>query len=80
MNNIHLVATNACRWKYWRINLRLHHLNNADKRFQTIHKFEFLKSSNQIQYRNYNGDSDFNPANQQLLTDYYGDTENVITF
>ena len=32
---------------------------------------EFLKSSTQIQYRNYYGDMYFNPANHQLLR-WYG--------
>ena len=66
MNKNYLVATNACRWKYLRINLRLRHSNNADKKIQQFKKLNF-KSSNQIQYRNYYGDMDFNPANQQLL-------------
>ena len=41
MYNMHLVATNACRWKYRRINLLLRHSNNADKKFQQYKRLNF---------------------------------------
>ena len=67
MNKNCLVATNACRWKYRRINLRLRHSNNADKKFQQFKRLNF--SNHPIRYSTEatNGDMDFNPANQQLL-------------
>ena len=48
MNDIHLVDTNACRWKYRRINLRLRHSNNADKKFQQCKRLNF--SNHPIRY------------------------------
>ena len=42
------------------------HSNNADKKFQRLISLNF-KIINQKQKRNYYGDMDFNPVNQQLL-------------
>ena len=76
MNKYYLDATNARRWKYRRINLRLRHSNNADKKFQRFIKFEF--KNNPIRC------SKDTTTVIWLLTkpisNYYGDTENVITF
>ena len=48
MDKNYLVAANACRWKYRRINLRLRHSNNADKKFQQFKRFNF--SNHPIRY------------------------------
>ena len=77
MNKYYLVDTNGCRCKYRRIDLRLHHSNNADKKFHaTIAKFEFL--NNPIRYSKETNTVIW--ISTQPISNYYGDKENVITF
>ena len=75
MNKYYLNATNARRWKYERINLRLRHSNNADKKFQQSisMNFEIIQS-----------DTIKKPTTViwisiQPISNYNGDTENPIT-
>ena len=76
MNNIHLVATNACCWKYRRINSRLRHSNNADKKYQ---QYKSLNISNHpIRYSTETTRVIW--ISTQPISNYYGDTEKVITF
>ena len=74
MNNMHLVAINACRWKYRRINLRLRHSNNADKKFQQYLTF----SNHPIRYSTET--TSVILISTQPISNYYCDTENDITF
>ena len=76
MNNMHSVAKNACRWKYRRINLRLRHSNNADKKFQQYIRLNF--SNHPIRYSTETTTVKW--ISTQPISNYYGDTENVITF
>ena len=66
MNKYYLNATNARRWKYERINLRLRHSNNADKKFQQSISMNFEIIQSDTIKKTYYGDMDLNPANQQL--------------
>ena len=76
MNNIHLVATNACRWKYRRINFRLRQSNNANKKFQQYKRLNF--SNPPIRYSTETTTVIW--ISTQTISNYYGDTENVTTF
>ena len=76
MNKNCLVATNACRWKYQRINLRLRHSNNADKKFQQFKRLNF--SNHPIRYSTETTTVIW--ISTQSISNYYGDTEKVITF
>ena len=50
MNKYNLIATNACRCKYGRINLRLRYSNNADKTFQQYINLNFkISQSDKVQ-------------------------------
>ena len=76
MNKNYLVVTNACRLKYLRINLRLRHSNNADKKFQQFKRLNF--SNHPIRYSPETTTVIWISA--QPISNYDGDTENVITF
>ena len=76
MNKNCLVATNARRWKYRRINLRLRHSNNADKKFQQFKRLNF--SNHPIRYITETTTVIW--ISTQPISNYYGDTEKVITF
>ena len=71
MNNNYLVATNACR-----INLRLRHSNNADKKFQQFKRLNF--SNHPIRYSTETTTVIW--ISTQPISNYYGDAEKVITF
>ena len=71
MNNIHLIATNACRWKYRLINLRLHHSNNTDKKFKQYKSLNF--SNHPIRYSTETAMVIW--ISTQPMNNYYGDTE-----
>ena len=71
-----LVTTNACRWKYRRINLRLRHSNNAEKKFQQFKRLNF--SNHPIIYSTETTTVIW--ISTQPISNYYGDTEKVITF
>ena len=75
---MHLVSTNACRWKYRRItiNLQLRHSNNADKKFQQYKRLNF--SNHPIRYSTESTAVIW--ISTQPISNYYGDMENVITF
>ena len=75
MNNHYLDATNVCRWKYRCINLRLRHWNNADKKFQQYKSLNF--SNHPIRYSTWTTTVIW--ISTQPISNYYGDTENVIT-
>ena len=51
MNKYYLIATNAYRWKYQRINLQLRYSNNADaKKFQQLISLNFrISQSDRVQ-------------------------------
>ena len=76
MNKNYLVATNACRWKYRRINLRQRHSDNADKKFQQFNRLNF--SNHPIRYSTKTTTVIW--ISYKLISNYYGDTEKVITF
>ena len=72
----YLVAKNACRWKYRRINLWLRHSNNADKKFQQFKRLIF--SNHPIRYSTETTTVIW--ISTKPISYYYGDTEKVITF
>ena len=76
MNKNYLVITNACRWKYRRINIRLRHSNNADKKFQQFKRLNF--SNHPIRYSTKTTTVIW--ISIRPISNYYGDTEKVITF
>ena len=76
MNKNYLVTTNACRWKYWRINLQLRHSNNADKKFQQFKRLDF--SNHPIRYSTETTTVIW--ISTQPISNHYGDMEKVITF
>ena len=76
MNKNYLIATNACRWKYWHIDLRQRHSNNADKKFQQFKRLNF--SNHPIRYSTETSTVIW--ISIQPISNYYGDTEKVITF
>ena len=76
MNKNNLVATNACRWKYRRINLRLRHSNYADMKFQQFKRLNF--SNHPIRYSTETTTVIW--ISTQPISNYYDDTEKVITF
>ena len=67
MNKNYLVATNA----YRRINLRLRHSNNADKKFQQFKRLNF--SNHPIRYSTETTTVIW--VSTKPISNYYGDTE-----
>ena len=76
MNKNYIVATNVYRWKYRRINLRLRHSNNADNKFQQFKRLNF--SNHPIRYSTETTVVIW--ISTQPISNYYSDTEKVVTF